>query len=383
MRILFNVEPLLSPPLTGVGHYARHILSGLMDPAAGLDVVTLAGGRPVMLAGLADVPPAVAPPTVRPIRRMIGSIPGARGAYAMLHRARTGITGTMLRGDVYHDPNHLLRPMGCPGVVTMHDLSILHYPQFHPPERVEAMSDAMQAAARQAERIITGSAFIARDIAMTLGVGADRVRVVPYGVGAEFGPLGAAADDVLGSYGLRRGGYVLAVGTREPRKNLERLLEAFLSLPAALRSARPLILVGPPGWQATRIEARLDAAERSGQVRRLGYVPDDHRAPLYSGAACFAYPSLYEGFGLPPLEAAACGCPVLTSLDSPMQEVLGAVATLVDPLEVASIAAGLRSVLEDGERAAAARLAGPVRAARFTWGASVAGTISVYREVAR
>ena len=383
MRVLFNVEALLAPPLTGVGHYARHTLSGLL--AAGLDVVPVAGGRAVPMPDPDSIHAGPDPPVtrVRRMRRAIGALPGVRPAYALIHEARERLTRPAIAGDLYHDPNHLLRPMGCPGVVTMHDLSVLHFPQFHPPERVRAMGGAMRGAARRADRIITGTAFIGRDIAATLGVAAERVRVVPYGVGAEFRPLGAAALPVLAEYGLQEGGYVLAVGTREPRKNLERLLGAFLSLPERLRAAFPLMLVGPPGWRATRIEERLELAERQGQVRRLGYVPDAHRAPLYSGAACFAYPSLYEGFGLPPLEAAACGVPVLTSMSSPMEEVLGDAAVLVDPLDVDAIAAGLVRILGDPAEAARAREAGPARAARFGWDASVAGTIAVYREVAR
>lgn len=175
------------------------------------------------------------------------------------------------------------------------------------------------------------------------------------------------------------GRYVLAVGTLEPRKNLERLLDAWLSLPDSLREANELVLVGPRGWDEERIVSKARAAG----THLLGRVTDAELRALYAGAAAFAYPSLYEGFGLPPLEAMAAGSPVLTSNLSSLPEVVGDAAVLVDPLDVSAIAAGLASLLTDDALAEQLRAAGRLRAAGFTWDRTAAETLTALRSIAR
>ena len=166
--------------------------------------------------------------------------------------------------------------------------------------------------------------------------------------------------------------YVLAVGTLEPRKNLERLLDAWLLLPDALRASHELALVGPRGWDDDRIVAKAEA----GGARLLGRVDDDELRALYAGAAAFAYPSLYEGFGLPVLEAMMAGAPVLTSSVSSLPEVAGDAAVLVDPLSTRAIAGGIEQLLTDPELAARLRAAGPPRAAEFSWARTARETLA-------
>ena len=173
--------------------------------------------------------------------------------------------------------------------------------------------------------------------------------------------------------------YVLAVGTLEPRKNLERLIEAWTSLGDAVRGDHVLALVGPVGWDAAPI---LEAARSQG-ARLLGRVTEDELRALYAGAAAFAYPSLYEGFGLPPLEAMAAGAPVLTSSVSSLPEVVGDAAVLVDPHDTAAIAAGLARLLTEPALAADLRARGRARAATFSWDRTAAETLDVLRAIAR
>lgn len=172
--------------------------------------------------------------------------------------------------------------------------------------------------------------------------------------------------------------YVLAVGTLEPRKNLERLLDAWLSLDDAVRGGHDLVLVGPRGWDDELIVRKAEAAG----ARLLGRVSDEELHRLYAGAAAFAYPSLYEGFGLPPLEAMAAGAPVLTSNVSSLPEVTGDAALLVDPLDPAAIADGLRRLLTDSALTDQLRAAGPPRAAGFTWSGYAAQTLEDLRRIA-
>lgn len=386
MKVILNVHALLSPPLTGVGHYVRHLLDGLLAPGAGVDVACLMAGQVIPPPAPPD--PDAAPeavPALSPAKRVLMRVPGLVPLRNAVRAAQQRRRFEAIAFDVFHEPNHIVQaPRGARVVLTIHDLSVLHYPELHPADRVRAMGGRIAASAARADRIITPSEFIRQDVIGALGIDPGKVRAVHHGVGAEFRPLAAEAiGPVLEGHGLRPGGYLLALGTREPRKNLERLIEAFMSLPDAVRAGRPLVLAGAPGWRAERLEQRIERLQREGAVRRLGYVPDAQRPALYAGAAGFAYPSIYEGFGLPPLEAAACGTPVLTSAASPMAEVLGDAALLIDPLDAGAIAAGLEGLLTRPELAVAARAGAPGWSARFTWARAVSGTVGVYRELAR
>jgi len=252
-----------------------------------------------------------------------------------------------LRGvDVLHCPTYYapLRPR-VPTVVTVHDLAVLRRPDWFPRWTRTYAPRVVPQMIRAATRVIAVSEFTAREVETVLRIPRDRVRVVPNGVDPAFTPDGPRVD----------GDYVLAVGTLEPRKNLRRTIEATRRLGVELR------VVGDRGWGG--VEAG---------VGWLGRVDDDELARLYRGARCLVYPSLYEGFGIPVAEALACGTPVVTSRDSAMAEVAQGLGVLVDPEDVASIAAGIETATGrtvDGFRSP-------------TWDATAAGTLAVYREAA-
>jgi alpha-1,3-rhamnosyl/mannosyltransferase len=385
MRIVLGVESLRWPPLTGVGHYTMHLLAGLLAEP-GIDLRCLSDGvlvpPPVAVEGEADARRGPPGATLR-LKRLASRVPGVSHARFLVRDAMTRRRFPAIGGSVHHEPNHILRTLHGPSVVTVHDLSVLHFPGFHPKDRVRYFERHFARSSEGADIVIADSEFIRRDLLATLNLDPAKIRVVPLGVGPEFRPTTLAAQKaVLDRHGLAPGRYLLAVGTREPRKNLERLIDAYLDLPREARARHVLALAGPRGWRAEALERRIAALERDGSVRSLGYVPDQARPALYGGASGFAYPSLYEGFGLPPLEAAACGTPVLTSIDSPMAEVLDGVAELVDPLDTAAITAGLARILTDPDMRRAAAFAGPRRAAAFGWDACVARTMAVYDELA-
>jgi glycosyltransferase involved in cell wall biosynthesis len=253
--------------------------------------------------------------------------------------------------DVLHCPSHRgpLRSR-VPLVLTLHDLAVLRHPEtFNRWTRTYGRF-VFPRLARAAARVIAVSEFTAREGVELLGIDESRVRVIPHGVAEPFTPLGPAAE----------GDYVLAVGTLEPRKNLERVAEA------ARRAGVELRVAGAPGWGAV-------------EVASLGFVDDERLAKLYRGAACLVYPSLYEGFGLPVLEAMACGTPVVTSKGSAPAELADGAAVLVDPLDVEAIAAGTQEALARREEL---RSAGIQRARGFTWNAAAKATAEVYREAA-
>jgi glycosyltransferase involved in cell wall biosynthesis len=245
-----------------------------------------------------------------------------------------------------------------PLVVTFHDLAVLRYPQtFNRWTRTYSRL-ALPRVAQAARRVIAVSEFTKRELLDLLDVPEEKVRVIPNAVGAPFGPEGEEAA----------GDYVLAVSTLEPRKNLPRLVEGYGQ---ARLNGLPLLVAGAAGWGGVRLGGD--------GVRWLGEVGDEELARLYRGARCVAYVSLYEGFGLPVLEAMACGAPVVAAQTGALEEVSANAAVLVDPLDPDAIAAGLTEAIDRGEEL---RMRGLERARAFDWGRVAQETAAVYREAA-
>jgi glycosyltransferase involved in cell wall biosynthesis len=240
-----------------------------------------------------------------------------------------------------------------PTVVTVHDLAVWRHPEAFGRWTRAYVPRVVPRVVRAARRVIAVSEFTASELERVLRVPRDRIRVVPNGVDDVFAPDGPRAD----------GDYVLALGTLEPRKNLARTVDAAGRLGIELRVA------GAPGWGGVEV--------RGAHVTWLGRVDDAQLATLLRGARCLVYPSLYEGFGIPVLEAMACGTPVVTSRGGATEEVAGGAAVLVDPLDVRDIAAGIERA--DRERDVL-RDAGIARAQAFTWDETAARTRAVYGE---
>jgi glycosyltransferase involved in cell wall biosynthesis len=255
----------------------------------------------------------------------------------------------VLHCPTYRGPLRSAQPL----VVTVHDLAVLRHPETFNRWTRTYSPRVVPRVLRGARRIIAVSDFTRRELVELLSVPDEKIRVVPNGVEAEFTEDGPAAD----------GDYVLAVGTLEPRKNLQRLVEA------ARRSDVELRVVGARGWGGVEVSGN--------GVRWLGEVGDAELARLYRGARCVAYPSLYEGFGIPVLEAMACGAPVVTSRGTAMEEVADGAAILVDAHDPAEIAAGIERAVAERDRLVPRGLE---RARAFRWDAIAAATVGVYRE---
>ena len=286
------------------------------------------------------------------------------------------------RMQLYHEPSYLPFAFNGPTIITIHDLSHMRYPDTHPRSRVRMMDKMLPKAVVSAARILTDSKFTRQEIISVFGIHPSKVHTVHLGVSRNYRPLTPLQTEFcLQKYQLSHGFYILAVGTLEPRKNLLQLFRAYQKLPDTIKQKYPLVVAGMKGWLIEGIESELRSLELKGQIRLLGYVPEDLLPLLYAGAAMLVYPSLYEGFGLPPLEAMACGTPVITSNRSSLPEVVGNAALMIHPEDVLGLAESILKLIEDpAEHAKKSRL-GIERARLFTWEKCASQTLEVYKKV--
>lgn len=359
----------LVPEATGIGVYTRSLLGELAAP-----------GRPgggFRYLGLSQ----------RPVRGA-GEL-GAAGVALEVQPAPLGVLWQQTRlparlaaGDVdlFWSPLATL-PWRCPvpAVVTVHDLTAVLFPEAHTARVRWSILPFLGRSLASARRVVAISEATAADLSFHFPECRDRLRVVPNGVDARYRP---GDPDAIAATRRELGapdGYVLAVGTLEPRKNLPTLLTAWEALADADPHAPPLVLVGGAGWETGSFRRRLAALEARGLVH-LGRVDDERLLALYQAASVFAYPSLYEGFGLPVLEAMACGVPVVTSDLSSLPEIAGRAALLVDPRDPRALAAALHRLLTTPTLATDLAARGREQAARYTWAKTAAGMEEVFRE---
>jgi len=375
LKVGINGTALLSPR-TGIGQYVYHLGREFLESDSVEPHFFYANHWSTSLRTLPM-------PNISAVKAQIRRfVPKAYAVSRSLMQIRftTGLRKTPV--DLYHEPNYLAYRFTGPSVVTAHDASWVRYPETHPADRLAALDRYFPRSLEAASAVLTDCEFVKREMIEVFGVSPEKIFPVLLGVSPEFFPRGANdCEKTLAGHGLSFGSYVLSVGTLEPRKNIPALIDAYSMLPDDLQRRYPLVMVGMRGWLSSGLEARLKPLVDKGVVKPLGYVPDAEMPMIYSGAAAFAFPSLYEGFGLPPLEAMACGVPVVCSGTSSLPEVVGDAGVLVDPRDVDAISESLRRVLEDRIFAADLAQKGVQRAAEFTWKRTAEQTINVYRRV--
>lgn len=383
MDVIIGVDAV-RPPLTGIGRYSLQLALGLASHPAVSRVRYFALGGWVgdvrRLAGVERTPAGGH-------GRFRGWV-SQRPLPVRIHSALVPrYLGWRLRNEgraLFHAPGFFLPPFPGPGVATVHDLTHLGFPQCHPPAWVDLLVRKLPDSVRRARHVITPTEAVRTELVRRFGVPADRITAVPHGVDAEFRPRDAGEiRRALLPYRLEPGRYSLFVGTIEPRKNIDRLLHAYEMLPGTLRGRFPLVLAGARGWLSRRTHERIERAAADGWLRYLAFVPQADLPMLYAGARLFAYPSLYEGFGLPVLEAMASGTPVVASRIAAIEEVTGGVARLVEPEDADALFVALRETLEDGHWPREAHCMGVDRSRRYSWRACVEHTIAVYEQAAR
>lgn len=379
MKILVNGTPLLAP-LTGIGQYIRHLFTA-MGKIRDADIRMYYGTR--CEQGVSP-PSAGATQTIQRtyslFRRLI---PRPRTMRRLAERVMFSYYTRQTQGEIiYHEPNFVPLPYEGPLVLTVHDLSCFDHPETHPIERVRLMQKNMPRAIEAADHIIVVSEATSAALRHWFNVNPARISTTYLAADPRFRPHATELlRPSLVNLGLTPGAYVLCVGTLEPRKNLSTLFAAYANLPTSLRQRFPLVVAGMSGWHTTELMKSAEALLRRGELHLLGYVADELIPLLYAGAAAFCYPSRYEGFGLPALEAMASGVPVITSNRTSLPEVVGDAGIMVDPDDVDGMCDRLRQLLEDRVYAKNLGLRGLMRAQAFSWDRCAQETFAVYEGV--
>ncbi|HEV7416662.1 MAG TPA: glycosyltransferase family 1 protein [Tianweitania sediminis] len=383
MKIILSVDPIRFP-MTGIGRYTLELAKQL-PLMPGIESVRYFSSNGFV--GSLPTPPSASSEgrvqqrvgLIRRSKQSLARLPLVLDAYRLLSRKQKADALLGMDEFLYHGPNFYLPPFTGRSVVTIHDLSVFTMPEHHPVERVKMLRKEVEAALKQATMLITDSDYTRREVAAYFSWPLDKVRTAALAGGVEFYPREAETlRPVLAQYALQPQGYTLYTGTIEPRKNLVRLLDAYSEMPVALRQRYPLILSGYRGWNNRAIMDRIATAEGQGWARYLGFVPDSDLPLLFAGARLFAFPSLYEGFGLPVLEAMASGVPVVTSTASSLPEVGGDAAATCDPEDIEMLCDLLRQGLENNDWRQEAIAKGIEQAAKFSWRRCAEETVSIY-----
>jgi alpha-1,3-rhamnosyl/mannosyltransferase len=348
----------------GIGVYTRALLRHL--PEAGCDVTPYSW------------PEGGTPPSVGQ------ALPQSFGRASLVDLLTPNVHRIHMPLDVFHATDYRVARMDCPVVATLHDALPIKHPEWCNP-RLRGLKNWLQRkAAQKADHVIAVSHYAIDELVDCFGVDERRISVVPNGVDEEWlepVPPGELAA-TLEAYGLRPG-YFLFVGTLQPRKNVERLLDAWLALPQAVRDERQLVIVGNAGARSEELLRRIAAAVQEGAgVLWLNRLTDSAQLRhVYAGAGVFVFASLYEGFGIPVLEAFASGVPVVTSNSTSLPEVSGGAALEVDPLDAGAIGEAMLALVREPALRARCITAGRARAAQLTWNATARGTAAVYRSL--
>jgi glycosyltransferase involved in cell wall biosynthesis len=374
MRIAFNATSLLSS-LTGTGLYTKFLLEKLIqNPEFSFTMFYAKAWSSDLLD-----PKMSTPPYIKNLVRKYIPYAYSMNRFIQQYHFDAGIKKSQF--DLYHEPNFLAFDFYGPIVLTVHDLSWIRYPETHPKERVAAMNRLFESSLLRADKVITDSAFVRQELVSVFGVSDEKISPVYLGVSSDFFPRESNETfATLISFNLIHGSYFIAVGTIEPRKNLQVALNAFMRLPKKMRQQYPLVIVGMMGWHTDAFERLVGPLISSGEVKLLGYLSQVDLIHVIAGALSLIYPSVYEGFGLPPLEAMACGVPVITSNVSSIPEVVGNAGMLLDPFDVDGFSNAMRKMVESkADRDHLAKIA-LERSLHFNWDKTAVGTIEVYHQ---
>ena len=355
----------------GIAEYTRRLIEALARLDQTTDYSILRAARP-----------ARAVPNLAPANNF-RMVPAWTPCHHRFERMTLSLEAARLRLDVLHSPDFIPPCFGAKRyVITVHDLNFLHYPQFQTADSLRYYSGQIGAAVKQADHILADSQATKDDLNRLLGVPPEKVTVHMLGVDPAFRPMHAdAVRAVRERLGLPLG-YLLFVGTFEPRKNIPGLLDAYAALCADLPDVPPLVIVGRRGWLYESVFQKVSALRLDNQVRWLEELPFADLPAVYNSAAALVAPSFYEGFGLTALEAMACGVPTVVANRGSLPEVVGDTGLMIDPDRPGELVEALRRILTDEDLRRRSAAQGLARAATFTWQHTAEIALTVYRRVA-
>jgi glycosyltransferase involved in cell wall biosynthesis len=388
MRIGFDYTAAVRQG-AGIGRYTRQLFQALIELDAHNEYVLLIAGKGVAQSGGKHRPgrglgyaSELEEIATRPNVRVVNLPLSDRALMILWHRLRVPLSAELFCGslDLFHSPDFTLPPVRrARRVLTVHDLSFIRVPGSADPGLRAYLMRAVPRSVQQADLVLADSDCTKRDLIELMGATAERVEVVYPGVEARFDPVRETSvrEAVRARYQLPPR-FVLALSTLQPRKNFERLIQAYARVPEVVRRDVKLVIAGGRGWRYEGIFETVKVLQLGDAVRFPGYVADRDLPALYSLAELFTLPSLYEGFGLEPLEAMACGTPVVTSNVSSLPEVVGDAAVTVNPVDVAGLAEAMELVLSDTALRQEMIRKGIARARRFSWPAAAQTLLDLY-----
>ena len=371
LRVVLNANIMLAP-LAGIGQYVGE-LSRTLQKRNDVQLSFTCGfgyGPELPSHGLGNYS------LLRDLAKRL--LPSPYQAKRWVERRTLNRALNAQNADLDHGPSLWPQRVDRPMVFTLHDLTHVHYPQTQPADRLRAIDKSLGHALENARKILCVSESTAEQAIQHYGLSRDRLCVTPLGVSPQFRPRSPEqARTTLEALGLRYRSFMLCVATLEPRKNLELVFQAAKRLPPSFLEHCPLVLCGARGWG--EVPPSLELLERRGHLIRTGYLNRDTLSLLMGSSRMLLFPSMYEGFGLPILEAMASGTPVITSNCSSMPEVGGSAALYIDPTDSVGLEEAILHLYEDVELWSSLQSAGVERAGQFSWTRTADLTMAAYR----
>ena len=378
MRVVLDGIPLLTP-ITGIGRYTSELARALKE-LPNPPVVTFNYGYRVI--------------NNDPIKNSENPMIFDRYIFKILKNFFPNHTKELIkksiinyknrgnRPHIYHATNYVADYFGAPIISTIHDLCFMRYPETLTRKRLNWLKDGLPKTIKKAKYIITISNFTKNEIVKWMNVNEKRIKVIYPGVNESFYPnKDNSVFDCLNHYNLKFKQYILTVGTLEPRKNILTLLEAYEKFYARTSLNYPLVIVGMKGWKDEDINRGINRLTQKNMIISLGYVPEDELPNLYNGAALFVFPSIYEGFGFPPLEAMACGVPTIVSNRGSLSEVVGNGGFVLDPKDIDKMSNEIEGFLKETRKREVFSKQGIERVKMFTWKSCAENTYELYQSV--
>lgn len=388
MKIIYNLD-CIRAPMTGVAYHTQNMVLAMIRNFPDIEIIALRHHKllnkqeTIELCSRYRTAPTKTSSWKKPLIALINHFAIARSLIQCQNNWRHRFTlKKTMQNAIYHEPNFVFLPHTAPKVLTLHDVSMFACPEFLPKGRAHFLKQQMKRGTQEADALIVSCQFIKDQAIALLDLPENKIHVIAPGAQKKFMPRSEKeTQECLEKFGLQYKKFLLCVATLEPRKNLIRLIQAYKKTPPELQKKYPLVLVGNKGWLYEELLKLINDNKKT-SILLLRYVDEEALFQLYSAAKGFIYPSLYEGFGLPVLEAMQSGLPVITSNTSSLPEVCGDAGILIDPLNEAAISSAIESLLtidDTGYEAAVKRSL--KRAQHFSWDDFAQKLFKVYEKL--